>query len=212
MEAIALMESVAAPEAGRACSSGGGKKECWEKRKGRSQGGFPELDTDTELLLTSSCLGSPAGFLRASLSTSLSRSEPDTVPVVVSRSVPLVVLTSSRSLPSDASLTFALDLPSPYGPPSLDSLLLSSPGFPWAPSLLAEDTMGRAGGSRGPLGSFPSWPPPSGLFSRGLGGSSEGRGYSDGGKMPGKPCGSAGKAGPPGEKGSAPGWWGRDGK
>uniref|UniRef100_A0A8C9SFM4 Uncharacterized protein n=1 Tax=Scleropages formosus TaxID=113540 RepID=A0A8C9SFM4_SCLFO len=117
MEAMALMESVAAPVAGKACSSGGGKKECWEEMKGLSQGRWAELETDTELLLTSSCLGSAAAFRRAlsrsrSLSASLSRSEPDTVPVVVSRSVPLVVLTSSRSLASDMSLTLSLDLPS----------------------------------------------------------------------------------------------------
>ena len=94
-----------------------GKKECWEaeERKGRSQARLPELDTaEMEPLLMSSvrlaCCPAvvPEDFLllplrSRSLSPSLSRSEPDAVPVVVSRSVPLVVLTSSRSLPSERS-------------------------------------------------------------------------------------------------------------
>lgn len=53
MEAMALMESVLAALAfvvvgGRACSSGGGKKECWDdadERNGRSTVGLPELET-----------------------------------------------------------------------------------------------------------------------------------------------------------------------
>ncbi len=60
---MALMESVVAALAfvvvgGRACSSGGGKKECWddaEERKGRSIVRFPELDTaDINALFVSS--------------------------------------------------------------------------------------------------------------------------------------------------------------
>lgn len=60
---MALMESVVAALAfvvvgGRACSSGGGKKECWddaEEIKGRSIARFPELDTaDIKALFESS--------------------------------------------------------------------------------------------------------------------------------------------------------------
>lgn len=43
---------------GRACSSGGGKKECWddaEERNGRSMARFPELEiADAKELLVSS--------------------------------------------------------------------------------------------------------------------------------------------------------------
>lgn len=135
MEAMALMESVVARLAlvevgGRACSSGGGKKECWddaEERNGRSTVRFPELDMAdiSALLVSSPCWPSrlgvaPDGFLRLplrsrSLSPSLSRSEPspEAVPVVVSMSVPLVVFTSSRSLPSDISIILDFCLPSP---------------------------------------------------------------------------------------------------
>lgn len=60
---MALMESVVAALAfvdvgGRACSSGGGKKDGWddaEERNGRSMVRFPELDTaDTSVLFMSS--------------------------------------------------------------------------------------------------------------------------------------------------------------
>lgn len=130
---MALIESVVAALAlvevgGRACSSGGGKKECWDDadgRNGRSTVRFPELDTaDINALLVSSpwwpsrLAVVPDGFLRLrsrSLSPSLSRSEPspEAVPVVVSMSVPLVVFTSSRSLPSDISIILDFCLPSP---------------------------------------------------------------------------------------------------
>lgn len=152
---MALIESVVAPVGGSACSSGGGKKECWEERKGRSEGRLPELDTDTTLLFTSSCLPSCLCFLRLfsrSLSASLSRSEPETVPVVVSRSVPLVVLTSSKSLPSDMSLIFTLFLLSDMDRSCLDSRFTSDwlrplPAVPLV--LLIDVTIGRAGASRG---------------------------------------------------------------
>ncbi len=149
------------PEGGSACSSGGGKKECWEERKGRSQGRFPELETDTELLLTSSCFVSCTGFLllfSRSLSASLSRSEPDTVPVVVSRSVPLDVLTSSKSLPSDMSFIFTLFLLSWNNKFSLESRFSSDwllRPLPTLPLLLFMDgTAERVEASRGV--SFPS--------------------------------------------------------
>lgn len=146
---MALMESVVATLAfvavgGRACSSGGGKKECWddaEERKGRSTARLPELDTaDISTLLASSNWRpswldtAPDGFLllplrSRSLSPSLSRSEPspEAVPVVVSKSVPLVVLTSSRSLPSDMSVILDFGLASPQeDKSSLLSFSLSS--------------------------------------------------------------------------------------
>lgn len=130
---------------GRACSSGGGKKECGavaEDIKGRSAERFPELDTaDINALFVSSNWWpswldiTPDGFLllpprSRSLSPSLSRSEPspEAVPVVVSRSVPLVVFISSRSLPSEMSAILDFGLASPLeDKSSLVSLSLSSP-------------------------------------------------------------------------------------
>lgn len=146
---MAFMESVVAAlefvvvVGGRACSSGGGKKECCdaEARNGRSIDRFPELDmADINARFVSSnwCASwldtVPDGFLllpllSRSLSPSLSRSEPspEAVPVVVSKSVPLVVLTSSRSLPSDISAIFDFGLASPLeDKSSLFSFSLSS--------------------------------------------------------------------------------------
>lgn len=74
------------------------------------------------------------------------------MPVVVSRSVPLVVLTSSKSLPSDMSLIFTLFLLSDMDSSCLDSRFISDwlrplPALPLV--LLTDVTIERAGASRG---------------------------------------------------------------
>jgi hypothetical protein len=74
---------------------------------------------------------------------------------------------------------------------------------PWL-LLLTAEMRGRAGFPRG-LGSLASWVWFRGLLSSGVGGSRGGRGYKDGGKMPGKPGVSVGKAGGAAEKGRLPG-------
>lgn len=93
-----------------------------------------------------------------SLSPSLSRSEPspEAVPVVVSKSVPLVVLTSSRSLPSDMSASLGFGLASPLEDrSSLFSFSLSS-AWLLPPLLCVELTKESGGASSGPRGSFAS--------------------------------------------------------
>lgn len=184
IEAMALMESLTAPETA-VCSSRVCGKRLWPMKsllllltKGR---GLPDFLFVTLPL---------SRVLSRSLSRSLSSSEPD----VVSRSLPLGVLTSSRSLLSEWSLSLAAHLGSEDA--SIWSLVTldGSRGDSLSSALIRSRSPGHCC-SDGIKGLLPGCSKPDGPFTGDVLGMSGGRWYSPEGKRPGKLKGKLGAVG-----------------